>query len=64
MKADEVERTLLTIVDCLNRQKRKECKRNCIRCEVGLSGDQVIEALETSIKAVNYLKLRVNESKK
>lgn len=64
MKADEVERTLLSIVDCLNRQKRKECERNCPRCDVAISGDKVIEALETSIKAVNYLKMRVNESKK
>ena len=63
MKADEVEKILLTEIDCLNRQKRQECKHDCIKCELSVSGDKLIEAVETSLNVVHFLEKKREESK-
>lgn len=62
MKGRQAQAIIEDQVRCMNKQKDGKCDHVCVKCPFAHSGDEVIEALDLSIKMFKYLESRVNKS--
>lgn len=62
MKGRQAQAIIEDQVRCMNKQKDGKCDHICSKCTFAHSGDEVIEALDLSIKMFKFIESRVNKS--
>ena len=61
MLAPDVKRVLNLHLECIKRQHTPECNRDCVHCDALTRRSEVIEAIDTALKVVDFLERKRNE---